>query len=139
MLVDDEASADLALRAADNLANADAAKDVRRALRPDSGLAGAGRRGAGACHERRVTPAGGPHFRLAVGWRFRSCLRALPVCPSFARAVRAATELDARTTVLSIDAVGVYDHISHASMLSGLQHSTGPASRHCFPSCPVLR
>ena len=37
--------------------------------------------------------------------------------------MRAATELDARTTVLSIDGVGAYDHISRASMLSGLQHT----------------
>ena len=75
-------------------------------------------------------PAGGPHAGPAVCWSFPSRLRAIPVCPatrtaaeSLARAVRAATELDARTTVLSIDGVGAYDHISRASMLSGLQHT----------------
>ena len=36
------------------------------------------------------------------------------------RAVRAATETDARTTVLSVDGVGAYDHISRQSMLSAL-------------------
>ena len=90
----------------------------RRALREDGGLAEAGRRGAGTCHERRVPPAGGPHAGPAVCWSVPSRLRAIPVCP-----VRAATELDARTTVLSIDGVGAYDHISRASMLSGLQHT----------------
>ena len=36
------------------------------------------------------------------------------------RAVRAATETDARTTVLSVDGVGAYDHMSRQSMLSAL-------------------
>ena len=34
--------------------------------------------------------------------------------------VRAATESDPRTTVLSVDGVGAYDHISRQSMLSAL-------------------
>eukprot|EP00439_Symbiodinium_sp_Y106_P065357 s637_g10.t1 len=34
------------------------------------------------------------------------------------RAIRAATESDPRTTVLSVDGVGAYDHISRQSMLS---------------------
>ena len=37
------------------------------------------------------------------------------------RALRAATETDPRTTVLSIDGVGAYDHISRASMLEALR------------------
>ena len=36
------------------------------------------------------------------------------------RAIRAATESDPRTTVLSVDGVGAYDHISRQSMLSAL-------------------
>ena len=35
--------------------------------------------------------------------------------------VRAATEADPRTTILGIDGVGAYDHISRASMLGGLR------------------
>ena len=54
---------------------------------------------------------------------FQYALRTRAGAGSLARAVRAAAELDARTTVLSIDGVGAYDHISHASMLSGLQHT----------------
>ena len=54
---------------------------------------------------------------------FQYALRTRAGAESLARAVRAATELDARTTVLSIDGVGAYDHISRASMLSGLQHT----------------
>ena len=36
------------------------------------------------------------------------------------RAIRASTESDPRTTVLSVDGVGAYDHISRLSMLSAL-------------------
>ena len=36
------------------------------------------------------------------------------------RVVRAATESDAQTTILSVDGVGAYDHISRQSMLSAL-------------------
>ena len=36
------------------------------------------------------------------------------------RAIRASTESDPRTTVLSVDSVGAYDHISRQSMLSAL-------------------
>ena len=41
------------------------------------------------------------------------------------RALRVATETDPRTTVLSIDGIGAYDHISRASMLDALRgHAT---------------
>ena len=39
---------------------------------------------------------------------------------ALARVVRAATESDAQTTILSVDGVGAYDHISRQSMLSAL-------------------
>ena len=35
--------------------------------------------------------------------------------------MRAACHVDARTTVLSVDGVGAFDHISRASMLHGLR------------------
>ena len=35
--------------------------------------------------------------------------------------MRAAYEADARTTVLIVDGVGAFDHISRASMLHGLR------------------
>ena len=54
---------------------------------------------------------------------FQYALRTRAGAESLARAVRAAAELDARTTVLSIDGVGAYDHILRASMLSGSQHT----------------
>ena len=102
----------------------------RRALREDGGLAEAGRRGAGTCHERRVPPAGGRTLAQQYAGAFQAAcapfqyaLRTRAGAESLARAVRAATELDARTTVLSMDGVGAYDHISRASMLSGLQHT----------------
>ena len=53
-----------------------------------------------------------------------------------------ATELDPRATVLSIDAVGAYDHVSRQAMLEGLRsarplsHSSrSPAS---FTAAPAL-
>ena len=130
VLADDEASADLLLRAAERLANADVPADVLAGVRlgrmvglrkPDGGVRGLVMSG--------VPPAGGPHAGPAVCWNFPSRLRhfSMPCGPerglSPSPARRAATELDARTTVLSIDGVGAYDHISRASMLSGLQHT----------------
>ena len=43
------------------------------------------------------------------------------VSEAVVRALRAATESDPRTTVLSIDGVGAYDHISRSSMLDALR------------------
>ena len=56
---------------------------------------------------------------------FQYALQARAGAESLARAVRAATELDARTTVLSIDGVGAYDDISRACMLHGLKRTPG--------------
>ena len=56
---------------------------------------------------------------------FQYALQARAGAESLARAVRAAMELDARTTVLSIDGVGAYDHISRACMLGGLKRTPG--------------
>ena len=47
---------------------------------------------------------------------------------AFIHAVRAAVEADPRTTVLSIDGVGAYDHISSASMLTALRDHASLAS-----------
>ena len=40
---------------------------------------------------------------------------------ALSRALRLATELQPRATVLSVDGVGTYDHISRASMFEGLR------------------
>ena len=52
---------------------------------------------------------------------FQYALRTRAGAESLARAVRAACEADGRTTVLSEDGVGAFDHISRASMLRGLR------------------
>ena len=39
---------------------------------------------------------------------------------ALARAIRAATEMDPRVTVVSIDGIGAFDHIRRSGMLSGL-------------------
>ena len=48
-----------------------------------------------------------------------------------ARAVRVATELDPRATVLSVDGVGAFDHVGRQSMLGSLLRS--PALRPLLP------
>ena len=132
VLADDEASADLLLRAAKRLANADVPADVLAGVRlgrmvglrkPDGGVRGlvmsdAFRRLVARTLAQQYAGA----FQAACA-PFQYALRTRAGAESLARAVRAATELDARTTVLSIDGVGAYDHISRASMLSGLQHT----------------
>ena len=52
---------------------------------------------------------------------FQYALSARAGTEALARAVRIATEASGRTTVLSIDGVGAYDHISRSCMLQGLQ------------------
>ena len=132
VLADDEASADFLLRAAERLANADVPADVLAGVRlgrmvglrkPDGGVRGlvmsdAFRRLVARTMAQQYAGA----FQAACA-PFQYALRTRAGAESLARAVRAATELDARTTVLSIDGVGAYDHISRASMLSGLQHT----------------
>ena len=55
------------------------------------------------------------------------------------RLLRVATEMDPRATVLSIDAVGAFDHVSSRAMLAGLQQrpSLQPLLAALRP--PVLR
>ena len=132
VLADDEASADLLLRAAERLANADVPADVLAGVRlgrmvglrkPDGGVQGlvmsdTFRRLVARTLAQQYAGA----FQAACA-PLQYALRTRAGAESLARAVRAATELDARTTVLSIDGVGAYDHISRASMLSGLQHT----------------
>ena len=132
VLADDEASADLLLRAAERLANADVPADVLAGVRlgrmvglrkPDGGVRGpvmsdAFRRLVACTLAQQYAGA----FQAACA-PFQYALRTRAGAESLSRAVRAATELDARTTVLSIDGVGAYDHILRASMLSGLQHT----------------
>ena len=123
VLADDEASADLLLRAAERLANADVPADVLAGVRLGGGVRGlvmsdAFRRLVARTLAQQYAGA----FQAACA-PFQYALRTRAGAESLARAVRAVTELDARTTVLSIDGVRAYDHISRASMLSGLQHT----------------
>ena len=62
----------------------------------------------------------GEKFREACA-PFQYALNTSAGSEAVVRALRAATETDPRTTVLSIDAVGAYDHISRASMLEALR------------------
>ena len=48
--------------------------------------------------------------------------------------LRAATELDARATVLSVDAVGAFDHVARQAMLEGLR-----AREDLLPLLPCAR
>ncbi|CAE7432130.1 unnamed protein product, partial [Symbiodinium pilosum] len=67
---------------------------------------------------------------------FQGSVRPVPIRFQHARAgsealihaVRAAVEADPRTTVLSIDGVGAYDHISRASMFTALRDLASLAS-----------
>ena len=61
----------------------------------------------------------GEQFRQACA-PFQFALGTRAGAEALARALRAATEANPRTTVLSIDGVGAYDHISRASMLRAL-------------------
>ena len=62
----------------------------------------------------------GEKFREACA-PFQYALSTRAGSEAVVRALRAATETDPRTTVLSIDEVGAYDHISRASMLEALR------------------
>jgi hypothetical protein len=46
--------------------------------------------------------------------------------------LQAATHLDARTTILSLDAIGAYDHVSRGAMLAGLQRDPQLAPLHAY-------
>ena len=114
MLADDEAGADLLLRAAERLANADVPADVLAGVRlgrmvglrkPDGGVRGlvmsdAFRRLVARTLAQQYAGA----FQAACA-PFQYALRTRAGAESLAPAVRAATELDAHTTVLSIDGV----------------------------------
>ena len=52
------------------------------------------------------------------------------------RLLRVATEMDPRATVLSIDAVGEFDHVSRHAMLAGLMHR--PSLQPLLPFATVL-
>ena len=56
--------------------------------------------------------------------------RALGNIEAVIRLLRAATEADARATVLSVDAVGAFDHVAHRSMLA--VGAVGVAT--CYPT-----
>lgn len=46
--------------------------------------------------------------------------------------LQAATHLDARTTILSLDAIGAYDHVSRGAMLAGLQRDPQLTPLHAY-------
>ncbi|OLP76330.1 132 kDa protein [Symbiodinium microadriaticum] len=68
---------------------------------------------------RALAQAFAPHFqRACLPHQFGLSTRA--GTEALARVLRAATELDPRATVLSVDAVGAFDHVSREAMLSAL-------------------
>ena len=65
------------------------------------------------------------------GFSTRAGSEALP------RVLRAAAEVDARATIISVDAVGAFDHASPQAMLSSSQRSPGPPGAvPAPPFCP---
>lgn len=130
VLLDDAESLDLLCFAADRLARAEVPPEALAALRLGRLVAlqkpAGGVRGLvmGDAFRRLVAKTLAQQFagRFAeVCAPFQYALAARAGTESLARAVRLATELDPRTTVLSIDGVGAYDHISRASMFLGLR------------------
>ena len=130
VLLDDEESAQLLYDAAQCLASGDIPQDILRGLRlgrmvalqkPDGGVRGlvmsdVFRRLVGRTLAQQFS---GPFNTFCAPFQYALSARA--GTEALARAVRIASEANGRTTVLSIDGVGAYDHISRSCMLQGLQ------------------
>ena len=128
-LLDDESDTDLLVFAAERLAQGDVPEPIVDALR--LGCLTALSKGAG----RVCGIVAGDTFRRGVARTLaqQSAIMFEDACMPFqyalstragtdcvARAVRALTELDGRRTLISIDGVGAFDHITRASMLGAL-------------------
>ena len=93
----------------------------------------------------RIPPRGCSQARAATRFGVPAGVRAIPVRTQHqswgrgARAVRAATESDVRTTVLSVDGVGAYDHTSRQGQLSSIADRAELAGVLPFASMFVLR
>ena len=137
VLLDDEESAQLLYDAAQCLASGDIPQDILRGLRlgrmvalqkPDGGVRGlvmsdVFRRLVGRTLAQQFS---GPFNTFCAPFQYALSARA--GTEALARAVRIASEVNGRTTVLSIDGVGAYDHISRSCMLQGLQSDTSLAT-----------
>ena len=130
VLLDDEVCSELLASAAARLAGADLPPEAADALRLGRMVALTKPTGGvralvmGDVFRRLVARTlaqqFGEHFRMACApFQYALSTRARP--EALVRALRAATEADPRTTVLSIDGVGAFDHISRASMLGALR------------------
>ena len=134
ILLDDEADCTLLHRAAERLARADVPVPVVAAIR--AGRIVALRKPNGRVRALVV----GDVLRRLVGrtlaQEYASELQA--ACMPFqyglstragtealVRLLRVATEIDPRATVLSIDAIGAFDHVSRHAMLAGLRQRPG--------------
>ena len=134
VLTDDEDSADLLMWAAGQIANAALPPPVLAGIRlgrlvalqkPDGGVRGLVMSDAFRRVVARTLAQQCAGALQSARAPFQYALQARAGAESLARAARAATELDTRTTVLSIDGVGAYDHISRACMLGGPKRTPG--------------
>ena len=140
LLLDDPDDGTLLHRAAERLANADVPEPVLAAIRVGRAVALQKPNGrvralvVGDVFRRLVARTLAQHFAAAFQ---KACLP--HQCGLSTRAgteglyklLHTATTLDPRATVLSVDAVGAFDHVSRQAMLEGLQ--TRPALEPLLP------
>ena len=130
LLLDDPADGALLHRAAERLANADVPEQVLAAVRLGRMVALRKPNGrvralvVGDVFRRLVARALAQHFAAAfqeacLPYQFGLSTRA--GTEGLYKLLHTATVLDARATVLSVDAVGAYDHVSRQAMLEGLR------------------
>eukprot|EP00439_Symbiodinium_sp_Y106_P057028 s4895_g8.t1 len=130
LLLDDPSDCALLHRAAERLANADVPEQVLQALRLGRMVALRKPNGrvralvVGDVFRGLVARALAQHFAGAfqeacLPYQFGLGTRA--GTEGLYKLLQTATELDPRATVLSIDAVGAYDHVSRQAMLEGLR------------------
>ena len=130
LLLDDPSDCALLHRAAERLANADVPEQVLQALRLGRMVALRKPNGrvralvVGDVFRGLVARALAQHFAGAfqeacLPYQFGLGTRA--GTEGLYKLLHTATELDPRATVLSIDAVGAYDHVSRQAMLEGLR------------------
>ena len=130
ILLDEEGDTQLLHRAACRLAQADVPTPALAALRVGRivALQKPGRRGVCALVVgdvlrrlvgRTLAQAFAPHFqRACLPHQFGLSTRA--GTEALTRVLRAATEIDPRATVLSVDAVGAFEHVARQAMLGAL-------------------
>ena len=130
LLLDEPADSALLHRAAERLANADVPEQVLAAVRLGRMVALRKPNGrvralvVGDVFRRLVARALAQHFAAAfqeacLPYQFGLSTRA--GTEGLYKLLHTATALDARATVLSIDAVGAFDHVSRQAMLEGLR------------------